>query len=255
MSIPASTLRLWVLHFVGNAILLLGFYAWLSIGDANAAQLAGTIIYGVSIAFLAIWLYDGTLLYFSAGPRERLFTAFSRSMRTLIPFAVVVVVAVFVYWLLSSAGDQLSDTAATAASWLTLKLRRPVKPAGILHVLTWLLRVVEWFGAPLLLIPLASSVAVHGWRGFGSRRFAALRRRYALECTALLIAAFFVPWLITHWVPGLYGMTLQTVSALVRFAVAYVIFVTASLLLACNTAAPQRPAEPAVTDASTDAAP
>ena len=65
----------------GNAILLLGIYAWLSIGDANAAQVVGTVIYGVSIAFLAIWLYDGTFQYFSVTPRERLFTAYLRTRK------------------------------------------------------------------------------------------------------------------------------------------------------------------------------
>ena len=74
MSLTGGTVRLWVLHFFGNAALLFGIYAWLRIGDANAAQLVGTLIYGLSIAFLALWLYDGTLQYFSTIPRQRLFT-------------------------------------------------------------------------------------------------------------------------------------------------------------------------------------
>lgn len=239
MSLTGGTVRLWVLHFVGNAILLFGVFAWLSIGDANAAQLVGTVIYGISIAFLAIWLYGGTFQYFSATPRETLFRAFQRSIRTLLPFAVVVIVAVLVYWLLSVAGGRISDTAATVASWLTLKLRRPVKPVVVARMFLWILRAIEWLGLPLLFVPIASSVAVHGWRGFGGDRFAAFRRRwYALLCPALVLAALFAPYLITHWVPGVHGMTLQTVSAVVRFAVAYVIFITAWLALARFTAEP-----------------
>src|SRR5579884_3440496 len=193
MSIPGAVARLWALHVVANALLLLGVYAWLSIGDADAAQLTGTVIYGVAIAFLAVWLHAGTLRYFATEPRGFLRSAFARVLPALLPFAVVAVVALALYALLTRAGGQIGDTAATIASWLTLRLRHPVKPAAVARVLLWILRIVEWFGAPLLLLPLASAAALRGWRGLLRNPFAAVTRTYAVMCPALLFTAFLVP--------------------------------------------------------------
>jgi hypothetical protein len=243
MSISGGTLRLWLLHLIANAFLVFGVYAWLSIGDANAAQLTGTVIYGLVIAFLLVWLHAGTFRYFGARPRDaRLRIAYWNVLPAVAPFALICFAAAVVYALFSRAGDQASDTAATIASWLTLKLRHPVKPVAIGRVLLWILRIAEWFGAPLLFIPLASSVALRRWRGFGPTRFNTLRRRYALLCPALLLAAFFVPDLIANWVPGLHGVTLQTISAVVRFTVAWLILITAWLALIRETALRDAPA-------------
>jgi len=233
MTLTGGTVRLWVVHMFSNVLLLLGVYAWLSIGDANGAQLAGTVIYGFSIAFLALWLYDGTFVYFTAVPRQRLWIAFSRALGTLLPFALVAIVAVVIYALLARAGDKLADVAPTVASWLTLHLRRPVKPAIIAGVFRWILYLVEWVGVPLVLIPVAANVARRGWRGFLHQPLAAVRRRwFALLCPALLLAALFVPWLLMHWVPAAHGLTLETVSAVLRFVAAYLIFLAAWLALA-----------------------
>jgi len=241
MNITAGAVRLWILHVVMNVFLILGIYAWLSIGDANGAQLAGTVIYGIAIAFLGLWLYDGTFVWFSNIPRRGLAISFARALRTLAPFTLMAGFALLIYWLLSRATDQIPDSAATAASWLTLKLRHPVKPATIARVLRWLVLLVEWFGAPLLLLPITASVASRGWLGFGRHRFDALRRRYLVECPTYLIIAFLVPYAITHWVPGVHGFTWQTVSAALRFAAAYLIFVTAWLALTLVTASRPRP--------------
>ena len=236
MSVTAGTIRLWLLHLVANAFLLFGIYAWLSIGDADAAQLAGTVIYGIVIAFLAVWLHAGTFRYFGDPHDNRLRIAFWNVLPALAPFALVCVAAALVYALFSRAGDQTADTGASIASWLTLKLRHPVKPVVIARVLLWIVRIVEWFAAPLVFVTLACSTAQRGWRGFVRSPLAILRRRYTLLCPALLLAAFFVPHLIANWVPGLHGMTLQTVSAVVRFAVAWLILITAWLALVRETA-------------------
>jgi len=237
MTVTGATIRLWALHVVANAFLVFGVYAWLSIGDADAAQLIGTIIYGVAIAFLAVWLHAGTFRYFGADARDtRLRIAFWNVLPSLAPFALLAIVAATVYALFSRAGAQTADTGATIASWLTLELRRPVRPVAVARVLLWILRLVEWFGAPLVFLPLASETAANGWRGLARNPLATLRRRYALLCPALLLAAFLIPGLIANWVPGLHGVTLQTVSAIVRFAIAWLILITAWLALVRETA-------------------
>ena len=233
MSIGAGTVKLWLLHAFGNAFLLLGIYAWLGIGDADAAQVTGTIIYGISIAFLALWLYDGTFVYYGTMPRGRVRTCYARALRTLLPFALIVVLAIVVYWLLNRLGDRTWNAAATVASWLTLKLRHPVKPLLVNGVFTWILRLVEWVAVPLLVIPIAARVAELGWRGLRRDAYGLVRRRsFAVLCPALLLAALFVPYLLTQWVPNTHGLTMETVSAILRFAAAWVIFVTAWLTLA-----------------------
>lgn len=233
MSITAGTLRLWLVNLVINAVLLAGVWEWLGIGDSSGGQVALTSLFGLALIFIALWLWDGTLAWFSLAPGERLRAAFARALRTLAPFALLVVIAIAVYWLLNRAEDRASDWAATAASWLTLKLTRPVHPVSIGRTLLWILRILEWLAAPLVLLPIGASVASDGWRGFGRGAFGALCRRwYLLACPALLIAAFWVPYLITHWVPHLKGMRIETASAMVRFAVAWLILITGWIALA-----------------------
>jgi hypothetical protein len=115
------------------------------------------------------------------------------------------------------------------ASWLTLKLRKPVKPEtvqGIFHAVFWALR---WIVVPALTLPVVSAIASRG---------AAWRRTllYWIEAPVLLLIALWVPLKLVDWVPHMKSFSGEMTSFVIRAAVAYVLFVAGWLALAYVTA-------------------
>src|SRR5215470_13137422 len=56
--------RLWFLHFLLNAALFAAFFAWLRIPDQRASQIVLTVVAGIVVFLLALWLHASTLAYF-----------------------------------------------------------------------------------------------------------------------------------------------------------------------------------------------
>ncbi len=131
------------------------------------------------------------------------------------------------------------------ASYATMKLRKPVRPAGVLrafHALIWILR---WFVVPIIIFPLAAGAATLGWRGLGLNFF---RRSkwllYAAEVCALLLCAIWIPLKLVAWVPEIPRFSLQMASFLARIAFGYLLFVAALLSIEFLTSSRQAPLEP-----------
>ena len=62
--------------------------------------------------------------------------------------------------------DACADPSFRLASWLTLKLRKPVKPAAVLRVVAAIFWLVRWIVLPMLLMPWISHVAARDGAGF-----------------------------------------------------------------------------------------
>src|SRR5262249_37880364 len=123
------TRQLALIHLGGNALLLLLVYYWLGIGESRAATLAWSVLVLVVFLCLACILHGASFLVLGgAGLRPALRT----SGRNLLPILVVVFAALAIYLLLAQWADYSQQPAFRIASWLTLKLRRPVKPAAVL---------------------------------------------------------------------------------------------------------------------------
>lgn len=223
--------RLWLLHFTGNAASIASIYWWLGIGDAKAWQLFATVIFGTAILFFGLWLHCGTFVWFRDQQPPSLMPAFRSSLRKLPAFASIGLIALLVYLSIHWLDSRAYPPSVSIASWLTFHIRKPVPPLRIyqgFHAGLWAIR---WLILPAYLLPLASAVSVHGWRAFRGVGTQTLPQFYWLKCVTLTLGAFYLPALLIHWIPEVHGITLQTSSFVARFLLAYLLFITAWLLL------------------------
>ncbi len=207
------------LHLAANAMLAgLGYY-WLGTSESSAGPLAWSALVVVALVFLACWLNAGTLLYFREG-RD----GFARVLPRLFPVLALAAVLIAVYVLLARWDEYSVKPSAGTASWLTMNLRRPVKPAAMLaafHAGLWLVR---WVVVPVLALPLMADLAAEGWSGL--RRFGRGARnwRYWLVTVILVWCAFVAPFKLLGWVPQVGSFGLEMASFTARLVAAYLLF-------------------------------
>ncbi len=228
-------MRLFAIHVVGNAVVLGLAYYWLGIGESRAATLAWSALLALIILCLACCLHGGTLVFFRADQTRSLSAAFRTTLRHMGPFLAAVVLLAAVYWLLAQWAAYSSTPALRIASWCTLKLRKPIKPATVMRVFNFMLALVRWMLIPVLVLPMFSGIAARGWRGFGE--FGRLRRSrlYWIAAPVLLLCALALPWHLIGWVPHVGSFTMEMVSFTGRVAVAYLLFIAAWTFLASLT--------------------
>ena len=116
-----------------------------------------------------------------------------------------------------------------------LSTKPPAPVSGnIADAILW---VLAWVWAPLRLLLLAMEVSVNGFGGFGSASRATAQRtfrraRYWIGYVALLVLGAWLPSVLIDWIPQVESLFAQAASLLVRFLAAYLLLVTAWLLLA-----------------------
>jgi hypothetical protein len=221
---------LWVAHVAGNALLLgLGYY-WLGLGESRAPALVWSAAVAVAIVLGACWLHGAAFAWF-ADPKPQLRGVFAAALRRLLPLVAAAAVAVVVYLLASRAADAAAGGSFKLASWLTLKLRKPVRPSAMLRAVAVVFWMVRWVVLPVFLLPMIAGVAVRGWRGFRNLGAMARKRLYWIEVLLLLLCAVWVPWLIYRWTPRVGGFRMEMASFVVRLAAAYFLCVAAWLVL------------------------
>jgi hypothetical protein len=139
------------------------------------------------------------------------------------------------YWVLAKWAAYSANPAFRIASWLTLKLRTPVRPASVGRVFNGALWLVRWVLLPVMFLPVLSAISASGWRGFRLAAWKTGKWMYWIETPLLLLLAVRVPLLLLNWVPRLKGFGVQSASFALRAAVAYLLFGGAWLLLAFVT--------------------
>jgi hypothetical protein len=220
------------IHLAGNAVLLwLGYY-WLGLGESRAGALLWSGVVAALVVCLACWLYGAGFAFF---PQRRVGAAFRAALRRLAPLVVAAIAVVVVYVLLGRARDAMDNPGFRLASWLTLTLRKPVKPAtvqAIFHAVFWVLR---WVVAPVLLLPVGPAIVSRGWAGFGAVGARCRRWLYWLEAPALLLIALCLPLKLVAWAPHMSSFGGEMTSFVVRAAVAYLLFAAGWLGLAFVT--------------------
>jgi hypothetical protein len=223
--------RLAGLHLAGNALLLwLGYY-WLGLGESRAGALAWSAVVALALLVGACWLYGGAFAYFRA-PGAGVRGAFQTALRNLPALAAFAIVLLAIYGLLDQLQDYSGRPAFSIASWLTLKLRKPVKPATVLRVFQCALWLVRWVVVPVLAAPVFAGLASGGWRGaFARRRW----RWYWIEAPVLLLAALWLPARLLGWVPHAASFGMEMASFAARAAAAYLLFAAGGLGLALRT--------------------
>jgi len=232
-----SVVPLGFAHLLGNAVVLwLGYY-WLGIGEARAAMLAWSAFVALLVLILLCAIHGTAFAFFSEADKRRVVPAAKTALRNLMPLACAAIGVIIIYSLLALVGDYTSKPALKVASFLTLKLRTPVRPASVMSVFGLTLLLVRWVVLPVLFVPLLGSISTHGWRGFRSLGTHVPKWLYWIEAPVLVVLAVWVPFKLLGWVPQLKSFGLEVTSFTLRAAVAYLLFVAALLALAFATSA------------------
>lgn len=245
-----STAALCAMHFVGDALVLWLGYLWLGWGESDAMHLTGSALIIVLFACAVAWLHGTAFAHFGTEADVSLQRASARAFQHVPPSLVLAIVACVLYVLLMWLYWNLSHAAFVIGSYLTLHFRKPVPPATVLsafHAIVWVLR---WIALPALFLPIASRVAVDGWRGF---HFSQLTKSwlYWVQVCVLLLGAIWAPIRLLAWVPAMPNFGAEMASFLVRFAIAYLLFAGMLLVLEWRTAA----GRPLLTQRSTSSIP
>ena len=203
------------LQLVGNLLLMLLLWFWLSMGVGSVPMFVGLLLLG------AILLSTSALLHGSGLAAFRPMTlgeAFSSARARLVKLTLysLLIVALLIAW--DFAGMYSSAAAKWAASAITFSSQSPVKPASLESSYYWLLRVVFVFLA-LAIHPVAARIA-------GSLDSAARvlkQPAYWLGGILLAVVGLLLPWWLISWVPAVGSVAMEALSAAMRFTLAYLL--------------------------------
>ena len=99
----AGIVKLWLLNFVANAVVIAAAYFWLLIPDARGWQIAGSGLIAVLAVALVLWLRAGTLAYFRITEFRRggtVWRAYRHALGHVAALAIWVLVFLVFAWLL-----------------------------------------------------------------------------------------------------------------------------------------------------------
>jgi hypothetical protein len=232
--------KLFVLHMVADAQLLWLGYQWLGVGESTRLRLLFSALGALGILALACWFHGATLVFFRKDGAEPKITHPARTaLRHTLALLAAAILVLGLYGVVAWAAGASGQPAFRMASWLTLKLRTPVRPATVARIFLGAFWIVRWAVLPVALLPMASGIAARGWSGFGEFTWRG-GWRYWLAVPVLLVAGLLLPFVVLGWVPAVSGFTLEMVSFSVRMLVAYLLFVGAVWTLERVTAGLRR---------------
>jgi hypothetical protein len=234
VSAVINSKRVWLVHVVANAVLMVAFFYWVRIPEETGWQFALTMFGALVIAFCTLWLHCATFDYFSMAS-ERLFTRSLRHSLARIP-------AFLVWTLVFGAGlcliGQLwgygEQTGGYAHHSLPMLLRKNVTPRNMFSAAYWGVWFLYFFLWPILLLPLGAQVAVRNFRGFWSAAaFRLIRRwRFWLAYAVCFVVGAYVPYYVAWMVPRKPSpLSDQTWSMVLRLGFGYLLLVTAWVVL------------------------
>ena len=217
------------IHLAGTALLLWLGYTWLGMGEARAGALAGSFAVALAFLLLTCWLYGASFPFFET---RRIPSAFGTALRKLPALIAAAIAVLVIYALLARLENALSNPGFKLASWLTMKLRKPVRPYAVAHDIRAIFWVLRWIVLPILLAPMAAAIATTGWRGFRAIGRGVWRRFNWLKIPVLVLAGLWVPLKMLAWAPHMKTFRMEMASFVARAGVAYLLFIAGWLLLA-----------------------
>ena len=247
--------KLWLLNLIGNAALLAAVYFWLLLPDAHRSQVAGSALLGLAIIFCGVWLRAGTFGYFRVAEfREQgsVWRAFRHVVRHIVGLAIWAILLAVLECLLYSCLQYAPQFGVWL--WQQVPALRFGSPRAIFHVTEWLIGMAMALLIAIWL-PVASTVAAAGLKPTPMVRSWRLLKRvsYWLWFCVLAFAGVYLPYKLVCWIPSLDTLKQQAWSAGARFALAYVLLVSAwvALLLVIGDRLSQLDPEPIATAPST----
>lgn len=226
--------RVWLVHIVMNALLMVAFFYWTRIPEETGWQFALTVLSALVIAVLTLWLHSATFDYFSV-TSERHFRASLRQVLGRIPaFLVWTVVFGVVLWYIGQLWDYDEQFGGWARHLLPSFLRRMISPRNMFttsHAVVWILYFIVW---PVVCLPVGGQVVTNNFRGFASA--AAFRPlcevRFWLVYIICFVVGAYVPFTLAWMVPRKPSpLSEQTWSMVLRLGFGYLLLVTAWFVL------------------------
>lgn len=221
--------KLWLLNIVGNAALLAGVYFWFVTPDAHGWQVAASALLAVAVIFCVLWLRAGSFAYFRLAMfRETgaLWLAFRNALRHIIGLLLCFVPLAAIEWALFSLRQYSPQFGVWW--WQKVPALRFGSPRAVWHAADLLLWIIM-FVVLAVWLPLMSTVAAVGFSGsrIGHSLRVLRRPAYWLWLIVLIFIGLYLPYRLVWWVPEVSTLSKQAWSAGVRFAVAYLLLVSA----------------------------
>lgn len=176
--VAVTSWRLWLTHFVGNAIIALAFVWWLRLPDAHWWQLLFGLLLIIAIVVAALVLHAGTLDYCCNAHEAKdslLGDSFRRAFHHLPAILIWALVFLFVEWLVSKLDSSSVSLPGYLRSEFPTWMRRMISEPRLDNIFSGLIWLLRWVIVPGLFLPLALFSVEKGFRGliaFGDWRHA-----------------------------------------------------------------------------------
>jgi hypothetical protein len=239
--------RVWLIHVIGNALLFGAFFYWLQIKEDSGTWFAVTVASGLLIVFLVLLLHGATFSYFREGAGSSFASAVRRVVSRLPWLLVWAALFGAVLWLIG----QLWDYSAQAGGWtrhlLPEFMRRQVSPRSVMSIASDFVWFVFFFVWPIAFLPVGSQTASFGLRGmFSGKAWRPFREfRFWMVYAACFLIGGYIPYKLAYMTPTKpSALTAQTWSMATRLGIAYLLLVTAWLVLCAAMARATADTEP-----------
>jgi hypothetical protein len=236
-------LRLWLVQFFANPILLALFVAWLLIPVASNWHLVYNFVLAVALSWAMLTLHAGTLNYFGDLQRSQgtqCWPAFRRAMHHVIPIAICIAVYCSLWLLVGKLEAYQSNLPAYVRSTFSVSLRRHITLPALDTLFSTVLFIARWILVPGLLLPLVSQAADKGFRGFRAHGLSAWKKTifsfaYWLVLIFAALLGVFATQKLMAWTPDFKTSTThsEAISLAWRLCVAY-LFGLFSWILVCS---------------------
>lgn len=240
--------RLWLIQFLGNALLFALFVGWLFIPVATTWHLILNVLLAVVLLAGLLVLQGGTLNYFYAQDgqeNETLGKLFRRGLWNV--FAIALCAAVlYLLWLLAGRFGYEESLPPYLRSISPAFLRRSAGLPLFQGTITTVFFAVRWIVVPGFLLPLLASAAYFGFHGFGRQGLRIWRRTvWSISYWSVVIVAVVLGvWAtekIMGWTPDFRTSTMsrETTSLVIRGLVSYFLALFA-WMVSCSVIGRQR---------------
>lgn len=230
--------RVWLLHLIANAALLLLAYLFLVLPDRTGLQVFGSAFVAALVILALLWLHGSTFAYFGDLHSSEKGSHFRESLRAFprrLPAALLwLLVLILILWLWMRLDPWLYSISGLVRQKSSL-LRKMFSPRAMDHIIHFKLFLVWAFILPITFLPLFAAISRRGfagWAGYGWR--AVLRAiknwRWWLAYFILFHLADWFPLKLAHWVPNASTLGAEAISLGLRLTLAYLMAITAWLL-------------------------
>jgi len=234
VSTVINSKRVWLVHGVANALLMVAFFYWVRIPEETGWQFVLTVFGALIIAFCTLWLQCATFDYFSMASERRFVASLKKSVKRIPAFLVWAVIFGLGIWVIGQLWSYDEQAGGYARHSLPGVLRRDVTPRSMFSVTHWLIWFAYFVVWPILLLPVGAQVAVKNFRGFWSAAvLRPIRRwRFWLAYLVCFVVGAYFPYYLAWMVPRKPSpLSDQTWSMVLRLGFGYLLLVTAWVIL------------------------